>query len=322
MTSVQSSGTSGMVRDYLVAWQDAWNSFWFRPRSTATLGLIRIFVGLIVFYTFLVWTIELTTFLGNDGLLAPQYRKLLYGSSYAWSHLDWFQSPASLMVVHGFGLILVAMFTLGIATRWTAVMTALLVISYANRSTGALFGLDQINSFMCLYLAIGNCGGAFSVDAWRARRHDRDSGQGRAGSDTLTNISTRLIQIHMCVVYLFAAIGKLQGETWFNGEAIWGAFASYEYQTLDMTWLAGFMPIVAILTLGTLAWELAYAALIWPRMTRPLMLAIAVPIHLGIGLCMGMLPFGLVMLAGNFAFVEPEQIEFWKSRRNRSSVPV
>jgi hypothetical protein len=302
-------------RDYLLDWCNAWNSFWFRPQSPATLGLMRVFVGSIVLYTHLIWTVELTTFLGADGFLAPEYRELLFGNSFAWSHLDWFQSSTGLFAVHVFGLIVIAMFTAGIWSRWTAALTTLLVISYANRASGALFGLDQINVFLCLYLAIGNCGGAFSVDAWlKRRRGGKGAGQGSWTPDTLTNISTRLIQIHMCIVYLFAAIGKLQGDTWFNGEAIWGAFASYEYQTLDMTWLADFMPVVALMTLGALAWELAYPALIWPRLTRPIMLAIAIPVHLGIGICMGMLTFGFIMLVGNSAFIDPAWIERWFSK--------
>lgn len=261
--------------------------------------------GCIVFYTHLVWTLELQTFLGPNGLLPQEYRERLFENKFAWSHLDWFSTPGSLIVVHIIGLIVIAAFTLGVWTRWMAIAASLLTISYANRGTGALFGLDQINVFLCLYLAIGNSGGAFSIDAWRAQR--RGTGQGRR-PDTWTQISTRLIQIHMCIVYLFAAIGKLQGNTWFNGEAVWGALASYEYQTLDMTWLGEHMWLVALLTLGSLAWELAYPALVWPKLTRPIVLAFAVPLHLGIGACMGMMSFGLIMLVGNFAFVEPEWI--------------
>ena len=97
----------------------------------------------------------------------------------------------------------------------------------------------------------------------------------------------------MCVVYLFAGVGKLQGDTWFTGEAIWGALSSYEYQTLDMTWLADHMWLVGLLTLLTLAWEIGYPALVWPKLTRPIVLLIAIPMHFGIGICMGMMTFGL-----------------------------
>ncbi len=297
------------IQQYLSRWSAAWNEFWFRPRDPFVLGLIRIVVGCIVFYTHLVWTKELSTFLGADGLLPNEYRDHFFANAYAWSHLGWFESSTTLMIAHVAGLVVMAMFTIGLWTRWTAIATAFLVISYANRATGALFGLDQINAFLCIYLAIGNCGGAWSLDQQRRKKQESRAGE---GGDPWTNIATRLIQVHMCIVYLFAAIGKLQGDTWFNGEAIWGALASYEYQTLDMTWLSGHMTLVAILTLGTLAWELVYAALVWPKLTRPIVLLLAIPMHLGIGLCMGMMPFALIMLAGNLAFIEPAWLIQWK----------
>ena len=311
------------LREYFSSWSNAWNRFWFDQRDPKVLGLIRIMVGSIVFYTHLVWTKELNTFLGADGLLPSEYRELLFGNSFAWSHLDWFGSSGLLMGVHLAGLVIVLLFTAGVWTRWTGILTALLVISYANRGTGALFGLDQINAFLCLYLAIGNAGGAWSIDLWRVKKHNRTtSGEEQGGRSqihpaVLNCIATRLIQIHLCVVYAFAAIGKLQGETWYTGEAIWRAFASREYQTLDMTWMADHMWLVALITLASLTWELVYPALIWPRLTRPVMLAIAVLIHLGIGLCMGMMSFGLIMIAANLAFIEPESLKFWIKRLKR-----
>ena len=42
----------------------------------------------------------------------------------------------------------------------------------------------------------------------------------------------------MCVIYFFAGVSKLQGPSWWDGEAMWRAFANLEYQSLDMTWLA------------------------------------------------------------------------------------
>ena len=292
---------SGPLTAFIQSWSGDWNQFWFRPEAPNTLGAMRIFVGLIVLYTHFTWGLELSTFLGADGLLPLEYRSLLFESPFAWSHFDWFSNNQLLMAVHILGLLMIAMFTLGIWTNWTSVFTALLIISYANRGTGALFGLDQVSSFLCIYLAIGNCGGAYSIDQWIAKR--RGAGQGR--SCTRNRIAIRLIQIHMCAVYLFAAIGKLQGTTWLNGEAVWGTLASYEYQSIDMSWISNHMWLVAILTLGTLAWELAYPALIWLKLTRPIMLLFSIPIHLGIGACMGMLSFGLVMLVGNLAFVDP-----------------
>lgn len=315
--TVITSGDDLSMHSWWSSWTRGWNRFWFRSEDPTTLGLIRFLAGCVVFYAHLVWSSELLTFFSNDGVLPENYRQLLFGNNWAWSHFDLLESSSAIWFVHIVGLVIIAMFTCGVWTRVTAVMTALLVISYANRATGALFGLDQIMGFLCLYLAIGNSGGAFSVDRWLANRRKqndpvgqgRGAGQGRtARGDVSTNIAIRLIQIHMCLVYLFAGLGKLQGETWWNGQAIWYSMASYEYQTLDMTWLANHMWFVSLMTLVTVAWEVSYPALVWPRLTRPFVLLLAIPLHIGIGICMGMMTFGLIMLIGNLAFVSPALI--------------
>ena len=126
--------------------------------------------------------------------------------------------------------------------------------------------------------------------------------------DVATNIAIRLIQLHMCIIYLFAGLGKLQGETWWNGQALWYAFASYQYQTVDMTWMVNHMWLINLLTLATIVWEVGYVTLVWFRLTRPWMIGMAILVHLGIGICMGLMTFALIMIIGNLAFVSPRWI--------------
>ncbi|HJQ79349.1 MAG TPA: HTTM domain-containing protein, partial [Lacipirellulaceae bacterium] len=125
---------------------------------------------------------------------------------------------------------------------------------------------------------------------------------------TGANFAIRLIQLHMCVIYLFSAMGKLQGETWWTGDAVWYSVATLEYQSIDMTWLWHYPWLVNLLTHGTVAFELLYPALIWPRLTRPWVLLMAVLVHGGIALFLGMPTFGLVMLIGNLAFISPKTV--------------
>jgi hypothetical protein len=113
----------------------------------------------------------------------------------------------------------------------------------------------------------------------------------------------------MCVIYLFGGIGKARGDTWWEGSALWFAFATLEYQSLDMVWTVHYPWLLALMTHITLFWELSYAFLIWPKLTRPIMLILAVFVHAGIALAMGMKTFGLVMIIANLAFVYPEYVE-------------
>ena len=286
-----------MMGDWIRDAAAAWDRFWFTPRSGTSLGLIRLLTGAIVVYMLLAWTPLLESFFGDGGMLPPQYAQDLFDSKFAWSHLGWIESNGALWAVHLLAIAIAILYTAGIGTRITGPLVALLVISYSNRATPTLFGLDQIVAFLTLYLSFADCGSSFSLANRLWPQNQRKSVSVR------NNLAIRLVQVHLCIVYLFAGLGKCQGSTWWNGEAIWGAVASHEYQTWDMTWMADHMWLVSIVTMVVLFFEVSYCALIWSKLTRPLMLLLAIPLHLGIGLCMGMLEFGLIMLIANIAFV-------------------
>ena len=94
------------------------------------------------------------------------------------------------------------------------------------------------------------------------------------------------------------------------GSALWFAAANQEYQSLSLTWLVHQPWLIALLTHITVFWETFYPVLIWPRLTRPIFLALAVAVHGGIAIFLGMKTFGLAMIFGNMAFVEPETVEY------------
>lgn len=312
-----------LAADYLRALKretlEGWNRFWFSAADPATLGLIRILAGAMLLYTHLVWTLELEAFFGPKSWISADAAALALGDeqghSYAWSYLWHIQSTGLLWAAHLAALAVFACLTLGLFSRAAAVLAYLIAVSYVNRTPGALFGLDQINCLLAMYLMVGDCGGAWSLDRWLAAR--RSGGPLPTTPSVSANIAIRLIQVHMCVIYFFAGLSKLQGETWWAGTAMWGAVANLEYQSLDMTWLASWPLLVALMTQVTVYWELSFCALIWPRMTRPLVLLLAVPLHLGIAFCMGMITFGLVMLMGCLSFVPP-----WLVRKALFSSPL
>lgn len=281
-----------------------WDRFWFCPADPTALCFIRVLAGLMLFYTHAVWTLDLDAFFGEQGWLSREVVAQANQGGYAWSLLSWCRSSAALWSMHVVALITFALLTIGLWTRAVAVLAFLFTVSYAHRTPGALFGLDQINSLLSMYLLVGPCSSRFSLDAWRARR----AGQHLAGTSVTANLAIRLMQCHLCVVYLFAGLSKLQGVTWWNGFAVWGGIANQEYQTLDVTWLADWPLVINLLTHLTVAFELSYCVLIWNRWTRPLVLLAACGLHMGIVVALGMPTFGLAMLIANVAFVSPSLI--------------
>jgi hypothetical protein len=160
---------------------------------------------------------------------------------------------------------------------------------------------------LAIYLMLGRCGAFYSLDRLRARRR-AGAPLGPPQPSIAANVAIRMIQLHMCIVYLFSGLDKLQGVHWWDGTAVWMAVANLEYQTMDMTWLAGWPNLVALLTHVTVFWELFYCVLIWHQAWRPVMLGLAVLVHGGIALALGMPTFGLIMLVGNMAFLTPQEV--------------
>ena len=296
-----------------------WNRFWFTPADPATLGLIRIFTGAMLLYTHAVWTLGLTDFFGPDSWTSPKAASvgMPAGGEYAWSIFWPIHSPALLWFVHIAALVIFAFLTLGLFSRVVSVLAYLAAVSYVNRVPGSLFGLDQINCLLAMYLMIGPSGGAWSLDRLRLARA-ADGSRPPERPSTSASLAVRLIQVHMCVIYFFAAMGKLRGDSWWAGDAMWLSVANLEYQSWDVTWLAHWPVLSALATQLTVYWELFFCVLVWPRLTRPIVLALAVPVHLGIALFMGMITFGLIMLVGCLSFVPPWVVRYCLERRQPS----
>lgn len=302
------------LRAWIADLVDGWNRFWFAPADPATLGLIRIFAGAMLFYTHLVWSLDLRAFFGTGGWLPEGAVELLQKDSYSWSYLWWLQdSPPLLWTCHLLGLVVFAMLTVGLFSRAVSVLSLFIALAYVHRVPGALFGLDQINVMLAMYLAVGPSGDAFSLDRWLAER--RAGGPLPVRASWSANLAIRLIQIHLCIIYLFAGMAKLTGPAWWDGTALWMALGNMEYQSLDMTWLANWPRLINVMTHVTIFWELSYSALVWPRQTRGVVLALAIPLHMGIAICLGMVTFGLAMLIANLSFVPSPLVRgLWPKR--------
>jgi len=278
-------------------WPRAWNAFWFTPADPLPLAVVRIATGLLLAWSSFVWLADVDGFFGTAGWLPPEHAWRMNDQPWQWSGYFAAPGPNGIRVIAGLTLVAAVLLTVGLATPLAAVVALVGFLSAANRAPLNTFGLDDTLGMLLIPLAIGPAGARLSLD--RALGAGGADGQ----SSVAANIALRLIQVHLCVVYFFSGCGKMLGASWWEGTALWGAAANVQYRTLDLTWLAWHPLVTNALTLGTLFWEVAYPALVWPRLTRRLWIAMAVAVHLGIGLAMGMMEFGLAMITANLAFV-------------------
>jgi hypothetical protein len=290
----------------------AWHRFFFTPADPTPLGVIRILVGLLSSWSLLTLGLgDLQSNLGSNGWVSPEALRNFWSewreSARVWSL--WLHVPDRyLAVVWCACLLVLAAFTLGIASRVTSILAWAIMVSTSRRVPVLYFGFDQAILSWMLYLAFtGASGQALSLDRLLFRR--RAAAAPAAGSSTIpvptvsANLALRLIQLHLCLIYAVAGLAKLQGRVWWNGEAMLMILLAPEYRVGNYVWLAAYPRFLHFLTHATVAMEVLYPVLVWVRVLRPLVLLGMISLHVGIDLTMGLREFSLAMIAGNVAFI-------------------
>ena len=303
-----SSYFSGLAR----AAVRGWNAFFFTPADPTPLGLMRVAVGALAFWSTFVYGLDLADYFGSEGWADPGVLRAVWAdrTPYAWSF--WTAVPdAWLRPVWAACLLTLALYTVGLFSRVTAVLAWVIVVASARRAPVSLYGFDQALSCLAFYLAAtGASGRSVSLDRflgrWRLVRAETTPARRRRDGrwplppgvptpSIAANLGLRLIQLHLCLMYGVAGLAKLQGPTWWNGLAVWGTLAAGEFRLFDLTWLAAYPLLLNAMTHASLALEIGYPVFVWNRLLRPLVLGC-------VGLTLGLTEFCLAMIAGNLAF--------------------
>jgi hypothetical protein len=325
-------------------WLRAWNRFWFGAIDPTGLGLMRILCGLLVFYTHLVYSYDLFSYLGPHPWLDQQAQNYLRKEwpvavpemtwteqphvadekgQYVWSIYYHVHDPLWVAVIHVGILAVLLLFTLGLWTRVASVLAWMGAMQYVERLPTSMFGMDTMLIILLLYLMIGDSGAALSLDRWMDRRRQRREHGPRADLSLKpswsANFAIRLVQIHFCIIYITSGLTKLLGSSWWGGTALWLCLANTNFAPMRVLpynefliflcqhlWLWQiFMTGGVIFTLFT---EISFTFLVWRAQARPFMLTCSVMLHLGIGLIMGLTVFSLLMLVMVASFVPPDQM--------------
>lgn len=175
----------------------------------------------------------------------------------------------------------------GLRARFAAALVWLLhTILMTGSATN--YGADIFANIFLFYLVCIPSGDALSLDRLLSRQPRGPTWSARLG--------LRVVQIHLCIVYLTSGIAKASGRGWWNGAAMWEVLTMPDFRTFDFSWIARHEWIAVLAGWTVLLWELGYAAFVWPRRTRRLWVLMTAAMHLGIMIFMGLHVFGALMI--------------------------
>jgi hypothetical protein len=195
-----------------------------------------------------------------------------------------------------------------------------------QRDPIVLFGQDTMMNLCLFYLMLSPCGAIWSVDALiaRYRRAKRALAEGRTPVQApvtpliSAGFIIRMLQVHYCLMYLSAGLSKLKGNAWWNGTAPWYTMNNPEFSPVHITWFREYIVFLCqhnwlwqiYMSAGvvfTLAVEIGFPFVVWTRL-RPVWIAGAILMHLGISLYMGLHVFSLFMFTLLLCWMTPESI--------------
>ena len=233
------------------AWE-AWERFWFAPRSPAPLVLVRIAFGLLVFFWALSVLADAPTFFGPAGVLTnPPARDGAWSLLHVW---DGGAAAVVLVVLIGIGGLCLAA---GVVTRVSSLVVFAAFVSLGNRNPFVGNSGDALLRVLSLYMVFAACA---PRSTW----------------------PLRLVQIQVSLIYLGTVWAKLRGHNWPDGEAVAYAFRLDDLARFPAPDIGASLLVTHVLTYGTLLVEAALGTLIWvPRLRKWVLLA-GVCLHLGI----------------------------------------
>ena len=283
-------------------------AFWYAPANLGQLAAMRIGVGLVLLFVLFVTGFDLQAHYSLNGWGDLFSLRGLDPVAWPFSIFDWFANDFWLWAVHITALLAALAFVLGVIPTWTGLLSVLFLLSYEHRNPAVALDLDGLLLMGVLYLSLTPSGRVFSVVDGLGVRPSSPLGDLEPAAPRWAGFPIRLLQIHLSLLYFFSGLGKLSPD-WLAGVVFWHPRVAETGLPLAYDFMQAHPQLTVFVIYGAVLFQLFFAVLIWLPRFRYWMLGAAVVLHLAVGILWGKLPFNLLILVLDFAFVPPAHVD-------------
>ncbi|GAB3948727.1 hypothetical protein GCM10028805_23820 [Spirosoma harenae] len=177
---------------------------------------------------------------------------------------------------------------LGLYTRLTATIAFIFFLLFSIQLYPFLYGVDLYQSVCLLILCVFPSGYSLSLSSKTAN----------AQIIQQQKIGVRGLQIYLALTYFAAGFGKMQMDSWFNGEFIFLSLSDPTYQLVNFPKDIHYFFYILSGIIVVFAETLYFVFILIPYF-RTLLLLVIITMHLLISLFMGLVPFGLLLILIN-----------------------
>jgi hypothetical protein len=283
----------------------AWARFLRGGPSRDVLALMRIGFASVVLANFLLVLPDVEAWWGEHGWF-PLAKSRELTDPHVWSVLYLLPpSDGALWTCYALALTHAALLLLGFYSRLNALAVFVWLVSFQHRNFMVTDGEDTVMRLFAFFLVFTPLADRYSLDALLRRRRP-------AGSRSwwpAPRWGKRFLQVLPVLIVLAAGLEKLDGDVWWNGDAL------YYVTKLDDMFTARWLPrfivdspqLLRVFTWSALALEILAPILIWFReLRRPALIALVL-LHLGMMSLMNLFlfqPLMLLLWASHATFAE------------------
>jgi Vitamin K-dependent gamma-carboxylase len=291
------------------SWRQRLTRFLFPEQSDAWLTILRIGLGLQVFFYTLSLERDWNYLLGGgarglngralaEGLLSTETpfvprlgwlvavgERVTLSESVVISLVWW------LLLLTGVGLLV------GFFSRSCAILSWFLHLCAAKSGGLVSYGMDNFMTIGLFYLMLSPLPDRYSVDQQLRKFRPKD-GQ-------VIGFFRRVLQVHLCLIYFFGGLTKALGSGWWDGSNLWRALIRPPFNVIAPEILVKWKYLFPVAGIFICILETGYAFFIWGKRTRIIWLIAICGMHVAIGLTMGMYLFASVMIILNVAAFGP-----------------
>jgi hypothetical protein len=311
----------------------SWVNFWFAPSDPVGLHVLRVLAGLLFLFWLLPFAGSYQSLFGRQGWFdALAYleasrlpKEYLPPHLFGWSLYLLSDNPMFPGVVYWGSIVVLVLFTLGVATRLTAVLTWVVVVSHTANPALA-YDADPLLIMLAFYLMVGYLLlrqrdasqslvsrllgptplGLFDRRGWTEKTRPPSIG---------ANLALRLFQVHFAIAMVASALHKLQIKEWWNGLVPWFYLHPPFHTTPEQ--VQSFKPeaesyliYFSLATYLALAWQLFFPLFAWRRSLRFILLGGAALFWVGYSFFSPLPLFGPIFMIGCLGYLTPAE---WQS---------
>ena len=247
------------------------NNFFFKPVSATGFGLMRVFWGAAVFFSFVMQWPDVTRYYAAGGQLPPWLAEGMAMPAPSMSILWYLPHADGVFLVYLLLLILSVCACIGLWPRATVIATTVLLVSFHVRNPWHTTGGDVILRSVGFLLSIGPVGlAAFSIG--RARKQYRSWIRTRTLMPPLMMPAwpQRLLLWQLIIIYTQSLWSKLLGTMWLSGTAVGVALHHTHFGRFALSPVADNLSTIGpILGWSVMLWEASWLFLLIPKTIIP-----------------------------------------------------